>query len=194
MNIDDRNLDRRDREVDFWLDEGLTEFAQAEPRTGLEGRVLARLAEAKHQSERKLRWWSALAFSAAALVALLLVWHGRSQSPHLAEHRIATTSAPPQTAEHAARADTPEPEHSIVDPKHMVRAARNESSASPKLERFPVPQPLTEQEQLLARYVRQFPHNAEMMAQLQTDLRQQDEQEMAAPWPNANSGKFDEQQ
>jgi len=209
-NIDDRNIGDGNQEIDRWLDGQLAEYAKAEPRTGLEGRVLARLAEAQRESGRKLRWWSALAFSAAALVTLLLVWHGRTQPPHIAEHGVPATSASPQTEEHAARDqrfagsahDAPRDDGSRalarVKPERTlertIRASRNASGASPKLEQFPAPQPLTEQEELLARYVREFPQNAEMMAQLQTNLHQEDEREMAAPWPNASSDKFDEQQ
>ena len=42
---DDMNMDpiEREREVERWLDAALTQYAKAEPRAGLEGRVLAGL-------------------------------------------------------------------------------------------------------------------------------------------------------
>jgi hypothetical protein len=57
---------------------------------------------------------------------------------------------------------------------------------APKMEQFPAPSPLTDQEKMLARYVRNFPERAALMARAQTELRKRDELEMAAPFPAAS--------
>lgn len=64
----------------------------------------------------------------------------------------------------------------------------------PKLEQFPSPIPLNEQEKMLARYVQEFPRKAALVARAQTDLRKRDEREMAAPWPKSAEATSSEQQ
>jgi len=207
MNMDDEIRERdndRDREIDRWLDDALAQYGKVEPRPGLEGRVLARLAEARREPTRKLRWWSALAFSAAAILVLGVVWRQRMEPTRLPGNHVATVATPLETKKSDARNKLSSNEHSLRDNSNLsVRGnhspnshgkmdrpnltASAEQSAGPKLERFPAPQPLNEQEQLLLRYVQEFPQKAALMARAQTELRKQDELEMAAPWPNANS-------
>jgi hypothetical protein len=47
---------------------------------------------------------------------------------------------------------------------------------------------LTDQEKMLALYVRDFPGKAALVARAQTELHKQDELEMAAPWPAPKAG------
>ncbi len=64
-----------------------------------------------------------------------------------------------------------------------------------RLEQFPAPTPLSDQEKLLARYVQEFPHRAALIARAQTELQKSDEFEMAAPWPmNTNAGGSEKQE
>jgi hypothetical protein len=78
--------------------------------------------------------------------------------------------------------------------QHRVRQSRRQSmgkdvrSATPKRAQFPSPLPLTDQEKMLALYVRNFPEKAALMARAQTELHRQDELEMAAPWPVPKAG------
>jgi len=199
MNIDDKD---RERETDRWVDEALAEYSNMEPRSGLEGRVLARLAEARRESGRKLRWWGALALSAATILAVVLLWRAGTEPAHLPDSS-ARVLTPPKTEEQAATSQQPLSEstkHVGKNPSSTVPRGRPNSSVQavvaqnnskkngwPKLERFPAPQPLSDQERMLARYVEEFPQRAALMARAQTELHQQDEREMAAPWPNANS-------
>jgi hypothetical protein len=52
-----------------------------------------------------------------------------------------------------------------------------------KRAQFPSPVPLSEQEKILARYVRDFPESAVLLAGAQTELRKAEEMERAQPWP-----------
>ncbi len=59
MNMDGKELEQ---EVDRCIDDLLNQYAKAEPRAGLETRVLARVAEARREPARSLRWWGVLVF------------------------------------------------------------------------------------------------------------------------------------
>ena len=206
MNIDDRNRAQEpEQELGRWIDDALSPYGKAEPRPGLEGRVLARLAEARRESSRTRRWWGALAFSAAAVLALVIAWQQRTKPSHLPANPIASVATTPPTGEHAA-GNTRPPDKAAASarqnhplavarhsPNHRAPAVAATQSVA-KLDQFPAPQPLSEQEQLLARYVQEFPQKAALMARAQTDLRKQDALEMAAPWPNASSTKLEQQE
>lgn len=200
MNVDDKD---RGKEMDRWIDDALSEYGKAEPRPGLEGRVLARLAEARRESSRTRRWWSALAFSAAAILALVMVWRQRSEPPHT--NPITNVATAPQTGVHGAGEKRPldKNANSARENNSLAVAEKRSNHRTlavaatqgvPKLEQFPAPQALSEQEQLLARYVQEFPQKAALVARAQTELRKQDELEMAAPWPGASSTSLEQQE
>ena len=186
---DDMNMDpiEREREVERWLDAALTQYAKAEPRAGLEGRVLAGLrAERSRLASRRRRWWGAVAAVAAMAAIAVAVWVGqatRARTPagvgaaairrnDVTPDRPAVHSVPQPPAGHVAKNASRRPP--------IQRVTRTPEVA--RLEQFPAPAPLSEQEKLLARYVREFPHRATLMARAQTEFRKQDELEMAAPW------------
>lgn len=50
----------------------------------------------------------------------------------------------------------------------------------PKLAQFPSPQPLSEQERILASYVAKYPEHAALVAQARAEALQQDSEEEAA--------------
>ena len=54
-------------------------------------------------------------------------------------------------------------------------------AAAPKLDHFPSPQPLSEQEKLLLDYVERFPEQAARVAEAQTALAQREKLEMYGP-------------
>ena len=188
----------REHEIDRWLDDAVAQYAKAEPRPGLEGRILARVAEARRESSQKLRWWGALALSAAAILVAALVWHAQTEPTQVPDSGVARVTAPTATKEHdasgqqlgssAKQAASEKPPSTIAQSRlpRGVHAVVVENIAWPKLERFPTPQPLSDQEQMLARYVEEYSGKAALMARVQTEMHLQDESEMAAPWPNAN--------
>src|SRR5512147_231607 len=72
----DMENNERDRKLDQWLDEALSQYSAAEPRLGLEQRVLNRL-RAEEQARAKRwnlwRWMPALTAVAAAVVVAVAV-------------------------------------------------------------------------------------------------------------------------
>lgn len=189
MNRNDAERPRGDAnesEVDRWLDDALAVYAKAEPRAGLEGRVVARLAAARRESRRDWHWWGVLAFSALAALVTAAVWFGRVDRRMIPRTPIAKVESPGKTASPTVPGS---PRSAPKQPTRAVRAGRVQhfstvqSVAAPKLEQFPSPSPLTEQEEMLALYVREFPERATLMARVQTETQKQDDLEMAAPWP-----------
>jgi hypothetical protein len=173
-------MDSNEREklIDRWLDEALKQCGSVEPRWGLEDRVLATL---RTESERiPSPIWSsrpAWIMLATVVVAALLIFTWRTRAmretvvtppQHKLPVPVGTTS--PATD---ITARTSSPHHRLPSPATDHISAKNE--ALPRLDQFPSPQPLSEQEQMLARYVQQFPRQAVLMARAQTTLFQQEE-------------------
>src|SRR5271168_783676 len=174
-NLNDGSLDRE-------LDAALAKFTAVEPRAGLEDRVLANLrAQQARVSEHRWWRWPALAALAAAIVlTVLLAW--RLERP--VQNKIASNpSAPTQIDGHAGtQANGPGKDATQLNDarsgrrlkpravSHSVRVA----SPAPKLDQFPSPQPLSEQERILAGYIANFPEQAALVAQARADARRRD--------------------
>jgi len=170
---------REHQEIDQWLDESLSRYADAEPRPGLESRVLARLA-AEQPAPRTISWW-ALAFGTAALAGLLLLWLRPAFQPVPAPGMRWTAELPPVPL---SLQHTTSPTAAVRSERPRgIRVALAQQGAEAKRECFPSPSPLSEQEKMLARFVENFPRKAALVAQTQTELYQQDQKEMAGPWP-----------
>jgi hypothetical protein len=163
------------QEIDRWLDEALRDYADVHPRPGLENRTLSRLTAEAPAPGRSINWW-ALAVGLAVLGSFVVVWL-----------RPALEPVPAPKMRWTAQVPTPSQIQPVSLPRaaelsHRV-AARVRRAMPAKRERFPSPSPLSEQEKMLARFVRDFPQRAAMVAQLQTELYKQDRKEMARPWP-----------
>lgn len=182
------------REVDQWLDVALTQFGKSEPRAGLEGRVLASMRAERSRVASTHRWWWAAGATAAAVTIIAVVWLGRTISP--GEHAKTSTVVPAQVATVATQPGAQAPARRAkkgTGHRAMKHTASALQAVAPKLETFPSPVPLTNQERLLARYVQEFPQRAALTARIQTELHQQAEREMAAPWPASPSSSDLEQ-
>ena len=187
-------------ELERLLDVALARYT-AEPRAGLEERVLANLrAETQRGSQRAWWGWSALALVAAALViATALSW--KLDRPMHSPTRVAVTTAPAmepakkQVTTSEVRSEVQSEVRSKVrnqaQSKVHLRAGAGASerlkhhapqavpvAAQPKLDQFPSPQPLSEQELALARYVNQFPREAELIARAQEEFDREIQQQM----------------
>jgi hypothetical protein len=172
--------------LDRWLNSALQQYGSAEPRAGLEGRVLANLAAEKPLT---LRWhWGIAVAGALAICGVLGLWlEGFLPIPHT--NKIVAVQAPiehsdashlgPQTSEHAIgelRIKSTAAKRNGAKKIKMLELARE-----PRLDQFPSPRPLSEQERLLAEYVAQFHDKAVLMARAQTKLRNQQQQELVGP-------------
>ena len=176
-------------EPDRELDSALAMYAAVEPRAGLEQRILANLRTARDQ-RAGLAWWRRsvtgwTVVAAAAVVIFAVAVALRSAKP-----------ARPDARNHPARAtQTPhEPPRQVVtnEPEKTIRrhspgpAQRSNhrsdsqlAAAAPKLDQFPSPHPLSDQEKLLARYVAEYPEHAVLVARAQAEaLRRDQEEEM----------------
>ncbi len=158
---------RGDKFVDKLLDAGLARYSATEPRPGLEQRLLAGLRAAARPSRwLDWRWVGALA-TAAVAVAVLAVFFLRQQPlPEPPPPAVANAPAP-------VPVPTAAPSPEAVQPSRMAKATVRRTTPNveqaraeaPRLETFPAPAPLSEQERLLLLFARQAPQEAVLMAQ-----------------------------
>lgn len=173
----------RGSEEDRQLDAALAKYAAVEPRPGLEERVLANLRVERSRVPNRAwwRWGLAGALAAVIVVALALAWKSGKPSPQqVVQHPSTgqpTPSIPPEpTVAKDENSATQSPKR-----KTRPRAVQHGqdsvvAKASPKLDVFPSPQPLSEQEKILANYVAKNPENAALIAEARMeDLRHEQE-------------------
>ena len=168
--MDAENRSDQQKNFDHWLDSALQARANAEPRVGLENRVLARLAS---DSQHRIVFWPMMATAVIALVAIAIAV-ALLYRPH-AERAIghATTepanvsgvnSAPVQASSttktpglsKARNAQSIRGEHVPCCDLAHLSAIRNAEAHLPKLATFPAPRPETQQERLLAQLANQL--------------------------------------
>src|SRR5690349_9309573 len=168
--MDAENRADQQENFDQWLDSALRARVNAEPRTGLEERVLARLAS---QPERtRVNLLPLFAFAAAVLAVVIGIVLLR---PHQAYHAIAHVSAQPVSGSAVNNASTQASSRPKIAGIHKPRNSRFIRSKNgvcceltpivgnrkatehlPKLASFPAPHPETEQEKLLAQLAAQM--------------------------------------
>jgi|SRR5580658_3038371 hypothetical protein len=178
--------DRKQYELDRALDATLAQYAAVEPRAGLDDRILANLRaeRARVPEGGSWRWGVAVALAAMVIVALALTLKSGKQSrPVVANHWSATTQGSKEPAILAASSGgaNQHPLHaSNSAKKQTTNHIRRETvvAANPKLDQFPSPQPLSEQELALARYVSEFPEEATLIARTQAEFENEIRQQM----------------
>jgi hypothetical protein len=191
------------KDIDQWLDAALGQYGKAEPRAGLETRILANLRAETDRAASKRRWWAAAGMVAATAAIAAVIWLGRGD-------RVRTPAGAGTTTARrdAGSGDRPSQDPTVrpVPQQLLEQGARNAIRRPPtrprppevthvaKAEQFPTPAPLSDQEKLLVRYVQEFPQRAALIARAQTELRKRTELEMAAPWPNADANAFEQQE
>lgn len=174
----DRARTERDT-LDHALDAALEKYAAVEPRAGLEQRVLSRL-----QSETRTipirSWWQ---WSTVGAVATLLVitaaWAWKSSRPAKSfaqQHPSAPIEiVSPSSTLAASGVPGPvrPPKARAVHTQPRRRHPPVVAADGPKLDQFPSPRPLSEEELALTRYVRQFPAEAIVIARAQEDFEKE---------------------
>jgi hypothetical protein len=159
-----------EQKLDELLDSMLREYSAVEPRPGLETRILANLREV----QAKRRSWSILsawAWGGAAVTAVLiaaLMFHlvRPAVQPPATRVEEATTSPVPPAPVNAAGSNETERSHARLT--HRVRPPDIRTVADNRPDVFPTPAPLSEQEQLLLRYLAGTPKE-ELIAQSRPD-------------------------
>lgn len=170
-----------DPDLDRELDAALAHYAAAEPRTGLENRILARL-QAERNCAPAARWWgwpaAAAIASGALILTLALLWKPET-------HR-SIAQITPAGLEKSGLDKAPVTAGGKIAPvaSARARAFRNSrrrsaslaavEAAAPRLDQFPSPRPLSEQEMILASYVTNYPRQAALLAEAHTQALQQD--------------------
>ena len=154
----------KDQFIDELLDSALAHQPGAEPRAGIEGRILSHVRAATKQSSRT-RLWLASAATAAALVMFLAIFvERRSHQPAVQSPQVSkaapliqpkeTLSAKIEPAPKAGTAPTSiatkRTAHRDRKPSHGVEARHWPSQ-------FPTPAPLSPEEKTLVQYVRETP-------------------------------------
>lgn len=200
-NVNSKPANRRDSEpgdeLDRALDAALTTYAAIEPRAGLDQRILARLESAPMSHSHSMWWrWSATAVLAMMIATISLVWRRSWQTQPPIAHRpsIQKPDEPKQfasrgVANHIAPKTARSQGRALAQHSHPTIVA-----AEPKLDQFPSPQPLTEEELALVRYVQSFPKDATLIAQRQEEFDVEAQREMndARP-PNRPSDSIQEE-
>jgi hypothetical protein len=185
----ERNQKDRERLADRWLDAALKQYGEADPRIGLEGRVLANLrAESERLAERR-DWRRALAAVTAIIMVGTTIFLARGRD--VTKQVVGKHGAPGVTnASGAPNSDRASSNYAVAKvtpsmaqgPRKLAHTSRPapavETIAEPRLGQFPAPQALSEQEEMLASYIAQFPHEAVVAARAQTETRKQDQLEI----------------
>jgi len=193
----------RDRELDSLL----KTFADVEPRAGLEQRVLANLRANRHAGTApKMRRGAVLAIVAviAAIVFASSGWlvkmrrtdSGMGQAPALPAFISDRPQLPGSEQTEGARRVTEGAAPNRQAKAGIHRLAGNvrvptpaDADIAPKLAQFPAPEPLSEQETLLVRFVQYDPQEAELVAQERAEESQREAEEMKEPGEEAEGSQ-----
>jgi hypothetical protein len=171
----------RDHDFERELDAALAKYGAAEPRAGLEQRVLANLRTERASDVRRswLRPAGALA-TAVVIAAILLGWRVHSRTNVTAVPVAAQQAARPSEAGKVTDAVNGRGERLIArrTTKRGTVRREAESAALPRLDQFPAPEPLSEQEKLLIRFVTDDPREAALVAQATAEEMQQESDAM----------------
>jgi hypothetical protein len=159
----DTNMDpiNKERDVDQWLESALSQYGKAEPRVGLESRVLANVQAERNRIASRRPWWWAIGTAAALAAVVAVVWVGensRKRNPASVVETSTTTQH-----EEARRAIQPGPApHSANTAKESAqsRPARRPIgdlvvASTPKLDQFPSRRNMSEGESLLAQRLKE---------------------------------------
>jgi hypothetical protein len=164
----------KDKRVDEMLDSLLANYSSAEPRPGLETRILANLQGAAGNESPAGWWnfkwiWAGMVTAAIIVAAVLISGRHRVEPP---THVIVKTSPAvpqPEIQPHAPIARNETARIHRRKPSTVPAAQRNATFALNKRPAvFPTPTPLSEQEKLLLSYVAGTPRE-EVVAQSHPD-------------------------
>lgn len=152
--------------LEEWLDEALQQYGNAEPRAGLESRILTNLAA------EEPRWfyqgWRWALVGASLTILLTTIWFGiESRVPKTNEHALVPVQS--QNAPNQPEVTSPSASNqsSRQSRRNQAHAFTNAHLRKPRLDQFPSPRPASEEELILAKYVERFPKEAMLISQEQ---------------------------
>jgi len=170
-------------QIDEMLDSMLANYSAAEPRRGLETRILANLRETPEKQTAQGWWdfkwlWAGMVAAAIIVAAALISGRRRIEPP---THVVVRTTQPapqPGSQSHAPTA----PKETARIYRRKPRATKQPQNAALALShrpaKFPTPVPLSEQERLMFTYLANTPKEI-VIAQIP---RNDDEKEAEEFW------------
>ncbi len=187
-----RSRQDQTNDLDRALDLALAKYAAVEPRVGLEQRILATL-RAEPARHRKFMWrWSVALATLVVVVATGIAWRSSKPAhPEVTQRPLITLPTSPE------RPVNPANREANVIPSQNKRPARRLSvrhaqpavvTPAPKLDVFPSPRPLSEQEKILASYVAKAPDQAALLAEARMESLRQDHEEELRELETEGSG------
>jgi hypothetical protein len=166
--------------LDRTLDGALEKYSAVDPYPGIEDRILANLqAKSKHSPQSawgnwNLLWRAAVGIAAVvAVAATLMLRTNTKHAPKFTLNPVTESSNAKQPRLQIAPAGVNLELASV--PALLSHNAKKllypkaSVEASPRLDQFPSPRPLTNEEHLLLRYVQKFPEDAVTIARVQTE-------------------------
>ncbi len=184
MELDDKN-----RLADRWLDAAIKQYNPPEPEFGMEERILRRVRAVPEKPAYRGMWaaW-ALAAATVLVIAGMLIHRGHPASPGIA------VNAPISNINVARGAETlATPPIVTSSGKHPGKAPRRTPAVPVWPAQFPLPQPLTAQEEMLSRYVQERPQEARLMARARSEILRQDGIEFEKQDPATGDSQIFEQ-
>jgi hypothetical protein len=163
----------KERHIEEMLDSLLANYSAAEPRPGLETRILAKLQGAAGNESSAGWWnfkwiWAGMVVAAVIVAAVLINGRHRVAPP---THVIVKTSPAVLQPEIQPHAPAVRNETVRIRPRKSLAPTRPQNAALGLNERpavFPTPTPLSEQEKLLLSYLAGTPRE-EVIAQSHSD-------------------------
>jgi hypothetical protein len=161
----------RERFTDELLDAALRQYGSVEPRAGLEQRTLAGV-RAKESEATAPRWrWQWMAVAAAAVVVLALGIYlavrreAPTREPVIADKpAITPPSGPAPSVTPAPEKPAPRETAKVPKPPAPRAVVASSAAAHPKLDVFPAPAAISEQERVALFYARRAPQEALLAA------------------------------
>jgi hypothetical protein len=184
MNNEDRN-----EFADRLIDAALMRYSDAEPRFGLESRILANVRTQRAQA----RWRFGIGMAAcAAVVILFVIGVAVMRRPQPSKTVAGDVSAAKTPVREAARAAIAASSHKAtpgLHTRHRTTVARR--TPEPRREQFPSPAPLSEQERLLIQYANATPKEElltviTMQKAREEELSRRGQETNTAPAPEVN--------
>jgi len=169
-------------QIDDMLDSLLANYSSAEPRPGLETRILANLREAEKRASQgwwNFKWIWAGVVTAAIIVAAVLI-NGRHRIEPPRDVIVKSSPAVPQP-EIQPQAPAVRNETARIHQRKPLASTRAPNATLALNERpanFPTPVPLSEQERLMFTYLENTPREV-VIAQIP---RNDDQKESEAFW------------
>jgi hypothetical protein len=195
--------DNHQQQADCEFDDALARYARVEPRAGLEERILANLRaeQARVPNHAGWRWSVAIVLAAVVVAALAVGWKpGKSSRPLMVKRPSTSAPGPNDPRPKVAANDGAKQLHAAGQVSKRAATHRSPrptvvATVNPKLEQFPSPQPLSEQEEILASYVARFHEQAVLVARVANEELQRDRAELIdkAQGPSGSAGRGDQE-